>query len=323
MKKYLAIILSSVLSLAASQALGQPKMRRIGLISPGSPTSMAPRTEALRKGLHDLGYTETDIAIEYRWGEGKDHLIPQLVSELLKSGVSVVLTHGVLATRATRNASSDIPIVCFDCGDLVAANLVHSLAKPGGNVTGVTLVHPEMTGKRLELLKEFVPGLARVGLLYNATNPVAQPELRLSLEAANILGLQVIPVGITDPGDIEAVLTKTLDGRVEGMMVLSDAALLGRQKEIARVAAALRLPTILWTGDYARIGGLVGYGPDGVALAYRAATYVDKILKGARPMDLPVEEPTTFNLVINATAARALGLVITPALALRADEIVD
>jgi putative ABC transport system substrate-binding protein len=297
---------------------------RIGLVSPGFASSMASRVEALKNGLRDLGYIEgQNITMEYRWGDGKDERVPGLVSDLMNLKVDMFLTHGVLATRAARDASATIPIVCFDCGDLVATSLVESLSRPGGNITGVTLIHPETSGKRLELLKEMIPGLARVAVLYNSGNPVAEPELRSTQDAARMLRLDLQSVGVKDPSAIEDAVTSMTRERADALIVLSDAAFLGRRRQIAELVATNRLPTIFWTGEYAKAGGLVGYGPDGVAIARRAASYVDKILKGTKPRDLPIEQPTKFELIFNLKAAHALGLTIPPALLARADEAIE
>ena len=309
-------------SMYAAQA--EQTRYRIGLVSPGSASSMAPRLEALKNGLRDHGYVEgRNITIEYRWGDGKDERVPGLVSDLMDLKIDMFLTHGVLATRTARNASATIPIVCFDCGDLVATGLVESLSRPGANITGVTLIHPEMSGKRLELLKEMISGLARVAVLYNSANPVAEPELRSTQEAARKLKLRLQPVGVKDPSATEEAIMSMIRERAEAMVVLSDAAFLGRRRQIAEFVAANRLPTIFWTGEYAKEGGLVGYGPDGIALARRAAGYVDKIVKGAKPKDLPIEQPIKFELVFNLKAANALGLTIPPTLLTRADEVIE
>ena len=187
----------------------------------------------------------------------------------------------------------------------------------------MTLIHPDMSGKRLELLKEMIPGLARVAVLYNSGNPVAEPELRSTQDAASVLKLHLQSIGVEDPSAVERTLTSMTPERADALIVLSDAALLGRRRQIAELVAANRLPTIFWTGDYAKVGGLVGYGPDGVAIAGRAASYVDKILKGARPRDLPIEQPTKFELVINLKTAKALGLTVPLPLILRADEVIE
>jgi putative ABC transport system substrate-binding protein len=313
-----------ILVVLGSMHAAQAEQTRIGLVSPGSASSMASRVEALKDGLRDHGYVEgQNITIEYRWGDGKDERVPGLVSDLMNLKVNMFLTHGVLATRAARDASATIPIVCFDCGDLVATSLVESLSRPGGNITGVTLIHPETSGKRLQLLKDMIPGLARVAVLYNSGNPVAEPELRSTQDAARMLKLHLQPVGVKDPNAIEGAVTSMTHEHADALIVLSDAAFLGRRRQIAEVVAANRLPTVFWTGEYARVGGLVGYGPDGDAIARRAASYVDKILKGAKPRDLPIEQPIKFELVFNLKAANALGLEIPPQLLARADEVIE
>ena len=324
MARKTAAIQVMLVVLGSVHAQAQQASYRIGLVSPASASAMAPRVEALKNGLRDHGYVEgRNITIEYRWGDGKDERVAGLVSDLMNLKVDMFLTHGVLATRTARNASATIPIVCFDCGDLVATGLVESLSRPGGNITGVTLIHPDMSGKRLELLKEMIPGLARVAVLYNSANPVVESELRSTQDAARMLKLQLESIGLKDPSAVEGAVTSITPERADALMVLSDAAFLGRRQQIAELAATNRLPTIFWTGDYAKAGGLVGYGPDGVALARLAASYVDKILKGAKPKDLPIEQPTKFELVFNLKAANALRLTIPPALLGRADEVIE
>ena len=316
-----------MLLLIASVHSAQPEQAppyRIGLISPGSASSMASRVEALKNGLRDLGYIEgQNIAIEYRWGDGDDERVSGLVSDLMKAKIGIFLTHGVRATLVARDASATIPIVCFDCGDLVSTGVVESLSRPGGNITGVTLIHPEMSGKRLELLKEMIPGLARLAVLYNSGNPVAEPELRSTQDAARLLNLHLQSVGVKDLREVEDALASMMRERADALIVLSDAAFLGRRGRIAELVAANRLPTIFWIGDYPKAGGLVGYGPDGFASARRAASYVDKVLKGTKPADLPIEQPTKFELVINLKTAKALGLTVPHSLLQRADEVIE
>jgi len=285
---------------------------------------MASRVEAFRQGLREFGYIEgQNITIEYRWGDGKEERLAELVSELVHLNVGILATHGVLATIAARNASPKIPIVCFDCGDLVSTGVVESLAHPGGNITGVTLVHPEASGKRLELLKEIVPGLSRLAILYNFNNPVSGPELESTQAAGRSLRLQLQSIGVKDPSELESAFSSMSRERADAVIVLSDAMFLGRGKQIADLAAANRLPAILWTGAYPKEGGLIGYGPDAPALARRAASYVYKILKGAKPGDLPIEQPTKFELVINLKTAKALGLDVPLQLQQRADEVIE
>jgi len=316
--------LVGVVFLAAADVAEAQEPYRIGLVSPSSASSMASRVEAFRQGLRELGYIEgQNIAIEYRWGDGNEERLAELVSQLMKLNVGMLATHGVLATTVARHASARIPIVCFDCGDLVSTGVIESLARPGGNITGVTLIHPETSGKRLELLKEIVPRLTRLAILYNSANPVSVPELKSTQAAGRLLSLQLLSIGANNPSELESAFSSISRERADALIVLSDAMFLGQRVQIANLAASNHLPTIFWTGDYAKAGGLIGYGPDGVALARRAASHVYRILKGAKAGDLPVEQPTKFELVINLRTAKALGLTIPASVLARADDVIQ
>jgi putative ABC transport system substrate-binding protein len=229
----------------------------------------------------------------------------------------------VAATNAARKASGTIPIVCFACGDLLATGLVASLARPGGNITGQTIIAPDVTGKRLELLREIVPTLTRVAVLWNPDNLVSVPELKETQAVARALGLQLQLLGVRNPDEFGAAFSTMTKARADAIVVLSDAMFFGERKQIADLAATNRLPAISWTGEFAKSGGLLGYGPDVLEISRRAATYVDKILKGAKPADLPVEQPTKYELVINLKTAKALGLTLPQTLLLRADEVIQ
>jgi putative ABC transport system substrate-binding protein len=213
--------------------------------------------------------------------------------------------------------------VCFLCGDVVGTGLVQSLARPGGNLTGVTSINPATSGKRLELLKEVVPGLTRVALIWNSRNPVSVPEVKESQAAALALGLQVRSIGVADPGEYREAFAGMAKDRVQGLVIISDATFYGRRKEIAALAQAHRIPAVAWAGELAADGILMGYGPDGLAQARRVGSFVDKILKGAKAGDIPMEQPVQFNLVLNLKTASALRLKIPPAVLARVDEIIE
>ena len=300
------------------------RVYRIGFLSPAPSSAMAPRVAAFRRGLRELGYLEgQNITIEYRGAEGRDEQLTGLAAELVRLQVGIVVVHGVLATLAARKASTTIPIVCFACGDLVGTGLVASLARPGGNITGLTVLAPEVSGKRLELLKEFVPRLTRVAVLFNPGNPVSGPELRETEAAARSLGLQLQSLGVRDPDGFGSAFSSMKSARADALIVLSDAMFYGRRREIADLTVSNRLPSISHLREFADAGVLMTYGPDVFTIARRAATYVDKILKGAKPADLPIEQPTKFEFVVNLKTARALGLTIPKSIQLRADDVIQ
>ena len=306
-------------------AEAQPsKINRIGFLSPASSSSMASRIAAFNEGLRELGYVEgRNIAMEYRWGDGNDANLTRFAGELIKLNLDLVLVHGVAAAQAVRKASSVVPIVCFSCGDVLSTGLVSNLGRPEGNVTGITIVAPEVTGKRLQLLQQVVPKLVRLGVLWNRDNPVATAELKETETAARSLGMEIQSVGVRHASDLEAAVSSMSKSRADALIVLSDAMLYGQRKEIASLAIANQLPATSYTGEFAKAGGLMAYGPDVLVLSRRAAAYVDKILKGARPSDIPIEQPTKFELVVNLKTARTLQLAVPPSLLVRADEIIQ
>ena len=319
-----ALALALLAAPLAAGAQPVPGKHRVGFLSPASPPTMSARLDAFRRGLAELGYQEgQNLSIEYRWADGNDDRLPALAAELVSLKVAMILIHGVQAAKIVRRASETIPIVCFLCGDLVGTGLVRSLARPGGNITGMTSINPATSGKRLELLKEVVPNLTRVALIWNSRNPVSIPEVKESVAAARALGLQVQSIGVSDPSEYGAAFDAMAKERAQGLVIVSDATFQGRRKEIAALAQAHLMPAVAWVGELAAEGILIGYGPDGLALARRVSSFVDKILKGAKPADLPVEQPEKFELVINLKTAKALGLTIPPAVLARADEIIQ
>jgi ABC-type uncharacterized transport system substrate-binding protein len=319
-----ALVLVAATSTFPDRAAAQPKAYHVGLLSPASSASMESRIARFRQGLSQLGYVEgQNTTVEYRWAEGNDKRLFNFAEELVRLDVDVIVAHGVLATQAAQRASKTIPIVCFGCGDAVSVGLVRSLARPGGNVTGLTVLAPEVSGKRVELMKEVVPGLTRLAVLWNPDNPVSKPEMEEAEAAARSGGLQIQSVGVTRPYDLQVAFDKMKADHAQALMILSDAMLYGNRKQISDRSTANHLPAISYTGEFAKSGALMGYGPDLNVITGRAAIYVDKILKGAKPSDLPIEQPTKFELVINLLTARALGLTVPPQIIARADEVIE
>lgn len=297
---------------------------RLGLLSPATLATLAPRVEAFKKGLDALGYREgKNVAIEYRWGEGKGERLPELARELAALKVSILLAHGAQAAIAARNAGGTIPIVCLACGDVIATGLVKDLARPGGRITGLTAINPAMSGKRLELLKEMVPGLTRVGILWNSRNPVSTPEVKETEAAAMALGLKVQSLPVSGAEGIRNAFAALGKERAQALVILSDAMFVGRRRMIAELALEQRVPSIAWTGELARDGLLMGYGADYDALYRQAAVYVDKVLRGAKPADLPIEQPTKFEFVLNLRTAQVLGLTIPQYVRALANDVVQ
>jgi putative tryptophan/tyrosine transport system substrate-binding protein len=299
---------------------------RVGFLSPSSLSD--PRTrryfEVFRQGLRELGYTDgQNIAIEPRWAEGKYHRFPGLAAELVRLKVMVIVTYGGAATEAVRQATQTIPIVMAVVQDVVSSGLVASLARPGGNITGMSSMAPELVEKQLQLLKEILPKVSRVALLGNPGQPGHAPQVRQAQETARALnvGLQVLEA--RDPSDIDKAFAVLTVERANAVIILPDSMLLDHRTRIAHLGIQGRLPIVSAIGNHAEAGGLMAYGPSIPDTFRRAATYVDKILKGAKPADLPIEQPTKFELVINLKTAKALGLTIPPSLLARADQVID
>lgn len=299
----------------------QPKTYRIGFLTPASAASMQSRVGRFREGLRELGYVEgQNTAIEYRWADGKEQRLADLA---IKSVSKLMCSSRTACWR--RKLQNVLPrrYQCFACGDAVSVGLVDSLARPGGNITGLTVLAPEVSGKRVELLKEVVPGLTRLAVLWNSDNPVSKPELTETEAAARSSGLQLQSISVTKPNDLAPAFKSMRADGAQAVIVLSDAMFFGNRQQIAELAAANKFPAISYTGEFAKSGTLMGYGPNLHIMASRAAIYVDKILKGAKSGDLPIEQPTKFELVVNLKAAKALSLTVPPALLSRADEVIE
>jgi ABC-type uncharacterized transport system substrate-binding protein len=307
----------------AGEAQPAEKMYRIAFLSPTSPSD-AGRLAAFREGLRELSYVEgQNIAIESRWAEGNYDRLPGLAAELVRFKVDIIVTYGTPASQAAKRATGTIPIVMAGAIDPVASGLVTIVARPGGNLTGLSLMAPELVGKQLEILKDVVPKISRVALLGNPANPGNAPQVRHAQDAARALGLRLQPLEARGPSDIDSAFAAITSEQAGAVIVLVDSMLLDHRTRIADLAARRRLPAVYGLSDHVEAGGLMAYGPNRLDIFRRATTYVDKILKGAKPGDLPVEQPTKFALVINLKTAKALGLTIPPSLLQRADQVIE
>jgi putative ABC transport system substrate-binding protein len=325
-RKILVWLMTTVLLTAAAQAQQPAKIPRIGYLSALDASGESARSEAIRLALRELGYIEgQNIATEYRYAEGKLDRLPALAAELvhLKADI-IVVAGGITGIRAAKNATKTIPIVMLGLSaDPVEAGLVESLAHPGGSVTGLTLLSRELGGKRLELLKEAGPKVARVAVLYEPANSPSVREVKEVLPvAARALGLTVRPWEVRDADGFEKVFAALSKERAAGLYLTSSALMNANQKRIAAFALKSRLPSMYPYREAVDAGGLMYYGADLADSYRRAATYVDKILKGARPADLPVEQPTKFEFVINLKTAKQIGLTISQSLLYRADKVI-
>ena len=278
----------------------------------------------LPTGLRELGYVEgQSIVLEPRWADGRHERLPELAADLVRLKVDVIVSAATPASRAAKAATSSIPIVMVGIGEPVKMGLIASLARPGGNVTGLSLLTTELSGKRLELLGQVVRNMRRVAILMNPDNPVTAVFLEETRVAARTLGVQLQQLEARNPKEIEHVFDAAGGERAAGLIVFDDPVLWSHRKQIVALAAKRRLPVVYGYRDFVDEGGLMSYGPDRVDHYRRTALYVDKILKGAKPADLPVEQPTKFELIVNLKTARTLSLVIPPALLSRADQIIQ
>jgi putative ABC transport system substrate-binding protein len=301
------------------------KVARIGFLGGRSPSDMSPLLDAFRQGLRELGWVEgQNIVIDYRFAEGRFDRLPDLAAELVRLKVDVIVAQPTPATAAAKNATETIPIVMISVGDPVGLGLIASLARPGGNVTGSSYsVGLEIAGKVLELLKETVPKVRRVAILSNPANPAHPLAIRELDVAARSLGVQLQLLEARGPDEFAGAFAAMAKERVGALLVLADGMFALHRTRLADLAARSRLPAAYGLREMVEAGGLMSYGSSTRDLYRRSATFVDKILKGAKPGDLPVEQPTKFELVINMKTAKALGLTIPPLLLLRADEVIQ
>jgi putative ABC transport system substrate-binding protein len=306
-----------------SQAQQPKKIPRIGFLSPTSPSAIADRIEAFRHGLREPGYVEgKNILIEYRYAEGKFDRLPALAAELMRLKVDIIVTSGASVTRAAKEATFAIPIVMANDNDPVGNGFVASLARPGGNITGLATLSPEISGKRLELLKETVPSLSRVAVFGTSTSPGHAQALKETELAAGAFGVKLQYLDVLGSKDIETAFRAASKGRAEAVLVLGGSVFNSQRTQIAGLAVKSLLPAIYISAVFVEDGGLMSYGVSLTDLYRRAATYVDKILKGAKPADLPVEQPKKFEFIINLKAAKQIGLTIPPNVLVRADMVI-
>jgi putative ABC transport system substrate-binding protein len=306
----------------ALAAHGQRRTPTIGFLGPASVATMGAWAAAFAQRLHELGYVEgRTVAIEYRWADGRSERLAELAAELVRLKADVIVTTGT-AVPALKQVTSTIPIVFTIANDPVGGGLVTSLARPGGNATGLSQLAADLGGKRVEIMREVVPGLRRLAILANAGNPVTASERRQVEEAARSLGLEVVLSEVRRADDI-APAVEALKGRVDALYVQTDPLMNTNRVRISSLALGARLPTMSGIREYVEAAVLMSYGPNFPDLFRRTADYVDKILRGAKPANLPVEQPTKFDLVLNLTTARVLGLKIPESFLLRVDQIIE
>ena len=321
---------SSILVVAVLLAVGviadaqQPKkLPRIGFLSAASSSAISARVEAFRQGLRELGYVEgKNIFIEWRFAEGKSDRLASLAAELVRLKVDVIVAEAPTSTRSAKQATVTIPIVMMFDDDPVGSGFVASLARPGGNITGLSTLSPEISGKQLEILKEVVPKLSRVGVLGDVTRPGIPQELREINVAADAFRVQVQYLEVRGSKDIKIAFRAAIKERVDAVLVLGSPVLTSERKQVVELAVKSRLPAIYAREEPVEDGGLMSYGVSIADLSRRTATYVDEILKGAKPADLAVEQPKNFELIINLKAAKQIGLTIPPNVLARADRVI-
>jgi len=319
-----AFALSVLLTPPATEAQQKAHLPRVGYLGTSSASLEAELVKAFREGLRDLGYVEgQNILIEYRWAEGNYQRFPDLVADLVNLKVDLILTAGTPGALAAKRATQTIPIVMAVTGDAVGTGLVSSLARPGGNLTGLTMMVPDLEGKRLEILREVVPKLTALVVLLNTANPLTAIQWKQTEISARTLGIQLQSVELRRPEEFKDAFAKVARQRPDGITMVADRFLLAHRMQIVDFVAKTRLPAIYPYRDFVVAGGLMSYSPSYEELFRRSATYVDKILKGAKPSDLPIEQPTKFELLVNMRTAKTLGVPIPPSLLLRADHVVE
>lgn len=325
MRRRDALAMAGAAALWPCAALAQAKkLPRVGFLGNSTPALEANLVEAFRLGLRDFGYNEgEDIVIEYRWAEGRYDRFPALLAELLALKVDVIVTAGTPAALAVQKATKTVPFVMVAVGDPVGTGLVKSLGRPGGNITGLTSIAPELEGKRLELLREVMPKVSHVAVFWNPVNPFQQTSMKELGAAADPMGIKVLSLAARSLKEIEDGFAAMMREKPEALFVLADRLFLHNRVVIMDFAMRHRLPGVHAYRELVEAGGLMSYGPSYTDMHRRAGSYVNLILKGAKPAELPVQRPIKFDLVVNLKAAKALGLTISEAILLRADEVID
>jgi putative ABC transport system substrate-binding protein len=305
------------------QAPAPAKTARIGVVYPGEPARHAAQYEALRQRLRELGYVEGEnIILETRYADGQFARLPELLDELVSLPVDVIVASSSVVARPAQQATTTIPIVVVT-GDPVGIGLVASYAHPGGNITGVSNIAPELSGKRLELLKEAVPSITRVAVIWNQADQTMGVEFGETLLGAEVLGVQGQSFAVREQDDLARAYAAAVTGGAEAIVVIADQFIAGSRSQLVALSAQSRLPTISGDRDFAQAGGLMAYGPNMRELQSRAAYYVDKILKGAKPANLPIERPMTFDFVVNLKTAQALGITFPNEVMLQVTEVIQ
>ena len=324
------VVISLVLTLAAAslpvEAQQAKRIVRIGFLSPGSPSHArtSGMLEAFRRGMSELGHIEgRTFTIEPRWAEGQYDRLPSFAAELVRLKVDVIVAVAAPAIRAAKEATTTIPIVMAVVVDPVATGFVASVARPEGNITGLSTTAPALMGKQLEMLREILPNVSRVGALWNPANPGNAPQLREVEAAARTLGMKVQPVEARNLSELDRAFAAMTRQQADAIIVLADVMLSEHRGRLAELAAKARLPAVYGLQEHVEAGGLMAYSASRAELFRRAATYVDKILKGTKPADLPIEQPTKFELIVNLRTARALGITIPAAILVRADQVIQ
>jgi len=326
-RAFILATISGGLLTAPLAAGGQPagKVYRIGLLDYAAPDPARQAWwNAFRQQMRDLGYVERqNVTFEPRWAQGDDERLPKLAAELVGLKVDLIVTGGQNAALAAKRATATIPIVTATGTDPVALGLAASLRQPGGNVTGMTSISSELASKRLELLRIVAPRASRIAILWDERNPASRLSVAGTEAAAKTTGLTIHSVPVRNPAGLEAAFATMVRSRAGALIIVQGPMFFSHRKRLAELAVKHRLPTVMGSREYVEAGGLAGYGPDELDLFRRAATFVDKILKGAKPADLPMEQPTKFELVINLKTAKALGLTIPQSLLQRADQVIE